>query len=226
MASRILALLSILLVAWASDAIARKYSTHFPLSEDPIREGGNWVNGKSEGVDWANVATVSGLAYGRQPNLIRYDDSTALLTGSWGPNQAVQATVHSINQNGDIYEEVALRLRSSISPHRITGYEVLYRCLKTNAAYAEIVRWNGPLGDWTSLHKISGARFGVAEGDIVKATIVGNVITAYINNVRVLRVTDDTFATGSPGMGFYLEGPRTSPDVQLDYGFTTIEASD
>jgi hypothetical protein len=225
MKTRTLISLTIVLAALASDALATTYSTNFALNEDPILEGGNWVNGKSVGVDWANIATQSGLAYGRQSGLIQYDDSTALLTGSWGPNQTVQATVHSVNQNGAIYEEVELRLRSSLSAHSLKGYEVNFRCLKTSNAYAQIVRWNGPLGGFTVLGSSSGAQYGVANGDVVKATIVGNVITAYINNVQVLQVTDNTYATGNPGMGFYLEG-TTVTSTQLDYGFTNYVATD
>ena len=128
-----------------------------------------------------------------------------------------------MNPNEKIYEEVELRLRSSLSAHKATGYEILFRCLKTDSAYAEIVRWNGPLGDFTYLSRAKGSRYGVADGDVVKATIVGNVITAYINGVQVLQATDDTYATGSPGIGFYLEG---ASGANADYGFTSFRASD
>ena len=63
------------------------------------------------------------------------------------------------------------------APHRCTGYEVFLRCLKTENAYAEIVRWNGKRGDFTSLRKLSGPQYGVQDGDIVEAIITGNVIT-------------------------------------------------
>ena len=122
----------------------------------------------------------------------------------------------------DIYEEVELRLRSSLSAHKATGYEILFRCSKTDKAYTQIVRWNGPLGDFTYLDAAGGSKFGVANGDVVKATIVGKVITAYINGVKVLQATDDTYPGGSPGMGFYLEG---AGGVNEDYGFTRFTAS-
>jgi len=35
----------------------RSYSTDFPLEEDPISEGGMWINGKADGIDWTDVAT-------------------------------------------------------------------------------------------------------------------------------------------------------------------------
>jgi hypothetical protein len=205
----------------------RIYTTRFPLTENPISEGGQWVNGRQEGLDWADICTRAGFAYGTESGVAqgaaRYDDSTALLTGVWGPDQMAQATVRAVNPNEKIYEEVELRLRSALSAHKATGYEILFRCLKTDNAYAEIVRWNGPLGDFTYLIQARGMQYGVADGDVVKATIIGNVITAYINGVQVLQATDDTYASGSPGIGFFLEG---ASGMNADYGFTEFMASD
>jgi hypothetical protein len=85
----------------------------------------------------------------------------------------------------------------------------------------EIVRWNGALGDFTYVARTGGP--GLRDGDMVKATIIGNVITAYINGAQVLQGTDNTFSTGSPGMGFYNDG---SPNANDDFGFTSFKASD
>jgi hypothetical protein len=211
------------LAATAAAGTHRTYKTTFPLTESPISERGNWINGKSMGLDWADVATAPGRAYGLESGSNGYDDPVALLTGSWGPDQTVQATVYTANQNDTISEEVELRLRSSLSAHSATGYEINFRCSKTKDAYSEIVRWNGPLGSFTYLQQLKGAQYGVADGDIVKATIVGNVITTYINGVQVGRATDGSYATGQPGIGFFLKGPS---GVNRDYGFTRFMASD
>jgi hypothetical protein len=97
----------------------------FADSDNPISEGGMWTNGAVNGLDWANVRTTAGLAFGAQPEFgPRYADSTALLTGTWGPAQMVEATVHTVDQKSGIIEEVEIRLRSAISPHSNTGYEV------------------------------------------------------------------------------------------------------
>src|SRR5262249_54023445 len=161
-----------------------------------------------------------GLAYGEDAsgNPV-YNDPTALLTGSWGPDQSAEATVYSVNQQtGQINEEVELRLRSNISPHVITGYEVLFRCTHDGTQYTEIVRWNGPLGNFTYVKQLAGtaAGPGIRNGDVVKATIVGNVITGYINNVQVIQGTDSTYANGNPGMGFYL---HRAANLNADFGF-------
>ena len=175
------------------------------------------------GLDWADVATIPGLAYGLESESDDYTDSTALLEGSWSPNQIAEATVHTVNQDDNISEEVELRLRSSLSAHRNTGYEINFRCSKTPNAYAQIVRWNGPLAKFTYLITGRGSRYGVRDGDVVKATIIGNVITAYINGVQILQATDNTYTSGNPGMGFFLQG---ATGVNRDYGFTRFSASD
>ena len=119
-----------------------------------------------------------------------YDDSTALLAGTWGSNQTCQGTVHSVNQ-GAAQEEVELRLRSSISPHSCTGYEISFRCLHPGG-YAQIVRWNGPLGDFTYVNYITNYP-GIADGDVISATVNGNLIIGYVNGVEVIRGTDSHF---------------------------------
>jgi hypothetical protein len=202
---------------------SRAYTTKFPLTENPIFDGGNWINGKAVGLDWAAVQTTPGLAFGTESGTNGYDDSTTLLTGTWGPDQTVEGTVHSVNQHDNIYEEVELRLRSSLSAHKATGYEINFRCSKTANAYTQIVRWNGPLGNFTYVARQGGSKYGVANGDTVKATVVGNVITVYINGAQVLQATDNTFASGNPGMGFFLQG---ATGVNGDYGFTSFSASD
>lgn len=202
---------------------AKTYSTQFTTDENPISEGGSWTNGKAIGLDWSDVAVSSGLAYGIESGSGGYDDSTAILTGTWAPNQMTQATVRSVNQNDGIYEEVELRLRSSLTAHRSTGYEINFRCSKTVNTYTQIVRWNGPLGDFTYLNAGGGSNFGVANGDIVKATAIGNVITVYVNGVQVLQATDSTYGTGNPGMGFFLQG---GSGVNKDYGFTKFNAAE
>lgn len=209
--------------ALAATGTHKTYTTKFPLTENPISERGKWINGKSLGLDWADVATTPGRAFGLESGSDGYDDSAALLTGSWGPDQTAEATVYSVNQNDKTSEEVELRLRSALSAHSATGYEINFRCLKTKDAYSEIVRWNGPLGSFTYLQQLKGAQYGVANRDVVKATIVGNVITTYINGVQVGRATDSTYATGQPGIGFFLQG---TAGVNRDYGFTSFTASD
>ena len=75
------------------------------------------------------------------------------------------------------------------------------------------------MGDFTYLKGGGGSRYGVKKGDVVKATIVGNVITVSINGVQTLQVSDDTYKNGSPGMGFCIQEATRGND---DYGFTSL----
>ena len=194
------------------------YSTRFQLNEDPISEGGRWINGRKDGNDWYDVITKNGVAYGAVTQG-DYTDPTALLKGVWGKNQHGKGKVFSRNQTEKYYQEVEIRLRSSLTPQKCTGYEVFWRCLKTPKAYVEIVRWNGKVKDWTSLKKYTGAQYGVKDGDLVEATIIGNVIKGYLNGKEMISVTDDTYKEGSPGIGFnYGVG-----ESNVDFGFTYFE---
>src|SRR5882757_92334 len=206
-----------------SQVVSHAYTTTFPLNETPISEGNAWINGKAVGLNWADVHTTRGLAFGTESGNNGYDDSAALLTGNWGSDQTAEATVHTVNQNDSIFEEVELRLRSNLSARSATGYEINFRCSKTAKAYTQIVRWNGTLGNFTYIATAQGQKYGVTNGDVVKATIKGNVITAYINGVQVLQGRDKKFTTGNPGMGFFLQG---ASGVNSDYGFTRFTASD
>ena len=45
---------------------ANTYTTNFPLTENPISENSNWINGAAIGLDWNNVQTNVGFAFGSQ----------------------------------------------------------------------------------------------------------------------------------------------------------------
>jgi hypothetical protein len=203
---------------------AGTYSTNFPLTENPISEGGKWTSGKSVGLDWADVRTSPGLAFGTQTGSGGFNDSLAVLTGTWAADQSASAVVRSVNQiSSGVIEEVEILLRFTIGPHSARGYEINFRALNSPDSYTQIVRWNGPLGNFTYLDSRGGSAYGVKDGDTVKATIVGNTITSYINGVAKLSVTDSTISSGSPGMGFYLQN---GSGVNGDYGFKSFTASD
>jgi hypothetical protein len=203
----------------------RTYTTKFPLTESPISEGANWISGQAVGLDWHDVSTTPGLAIGHQSGT-SYTDGTALLTGSWGPTQTVEAVVHAVNPKESCYQEVEMRLRSALTAHSCTGYEISFKATRSASAYLIIVRWNGPVGDFTYLKNSSGSQYGIGEGDTVKATIDGDVITAYINGVAVGSATDATYTTGNPGMGFNLEtGDASCIGTNGDYGFTSFTAT-
>jgi hypothetical protein len=218
------------LVLFCARASAMTYTTNFPNTENPISEGGNWQNGASDGVDWANCRTRPGLVFGTEDGTSQnpYDDSTSILTGTWGPLQTAQATVFSQNQSSTCLQEVELRLHSTMTAHSSTGYEILFRAYHPGG-YATIVRWNGALGNFTYLNQHANSNYhGIQTGDVVKATIDGNgLIIGYVNGVEVIRATDTTYTGGNPGIGFWLEVKRgEGRGTNADYGFSAFTATD
>jgi hypothetical protein len=192
------------------------YTTNFPLKENPIFEGGRWIDGKTVGLDWGSISTTLGIAIGHAGPK-RFADATAILKGTWGSTQTAEEVVSS--KAASNWPEVSLRLRSSLSAHRCTGYEISNSLRKGKTAYLIIVRWNGPLADFTYLVQLGGKKYGVTTGDVVKATIVGNIITAYKNGVQLAQVTDNTYPVGNPGIGF-------NEGINGDYGITRFTVTD
>ncbi len=211
------------------------YSTNFPLTENPISEGGNWVGGSTGGSNlWGNVQTSPGFAFGvNEPT--EYGDPTAILTGVWGPNQTVQGTVKiTSTPTGSCCYEVELRMRMTISSNSITGYEA-YCSAMPGDPYCHIARWNGPNGSYCNIESNPPSLF-VANGDVLKATVSGTsnaIITLFLNGSRILQATDTgqncspggaagPFLSGNPGFGFY----DNSDFNWSQFGFSSFMASD
>jgi len=209
------------------DTVAMRYMTRFDTIEAPLSLDGRWVNGGSNGLDWTDVSTTPRGAIGHQIGA-SYTDGTALLMGAWHPNQAAMATVFADDSIPDVcLSEVELRLRSTMTPHDSRGYEVSYKVSQTPKAYMLIVRWNGPLGDFTSLKALYGAKYGVKNGDTIRATIWGNEIRAYKNGKLMARATDAMYSSGNPGVGFNLENSHAGcPGTNGRYGLSTFAAGD
>jgi hypothetical protein len=125
---------------------SNSYTTTFPLTENPISEGGIWSNGAAVGVGWSNVVTTGGHAIGTELANAPNTDSTAILNSATG---IVQGTVFvAIPPSRSCGQEVDLRLRGNVSANSITGYEIAY---SSSFGSLNIVRWNGPIGNFTVL---------------------------------------------------------------------------
>ncbi len=222
--------------------LVRWYGTRFAADEDPLAEGGLWLCGRQVGGDWADVLARGGMAYGAvttlgsagnrvdQGHVVSvaghgsvppgdFDDPTAVLGGTWGPDQHARAIVVCRNPTEEYRQEIEIRLRSRLSPHQCTGYELLWRCLKSENAYAEIVRWNGKPGDFTVLRRVVGRHVGVTDGDVVEARIDGTTLTGHVNGTEVISATDDVYEHGSPGIGFN----SGVGDTNVDHGISSFE---
>src|ERR1700684_3476999 len=42
------------------------YTTNFSRAENPISERGKWLNGHTDGLDWTDVRTTPGFAFGTE----------------------------------------------------------------------------------------------------------------------------------------------------------------
>ena len=149
------------------------------------------------------MQTANGVAHGTNGVTNSYDDSYALLTGSFGPDQTAEAVIYR-NQNlspGPSHE-VELLLRFSDDSGNARGYE----CLFNWYGGIQIVRWNGPLGDFTVMSTTGNDSIGrpLVTGDVIKATITGSTITTYINGQQMTSATDSMFKSGQPGISFFV----------------------
>jgi hypothetical protein len=203
------------LAATPAPVSGRSYSTDFDLTEFPISEGGAWSN---TGQPWTKVRTAEGLAFGSNGQADTYDDSYAYLSG-FPPNQQGEAVVHVDANLAGAPHEVELLLRWTDSTQSARGYE----CLFNFQGGVQIMRWNGPFGDFTELPASGsgGLGRGLVTGDVIKATIVGTIITTYINGRRISQASDGRWPDGQPGIGFF----KRRAGLNSDFALTSYKAS-
>ena len=191
-----------------------RYSTRFEGRENPLSEGGVWSH---RGFHWARVQKKDGLAFGTQSGSGGYDDSYAYLAGLAADHQG-EAVVHVAPTLRGEPHEALLLLRWADSATSARGYE----CLFSFDGGFDIVRWNGPYGDFTSIGQ-EDARLGrtLATGDVLRARIVGPAITCFVNDAQVGHATDATWRDGQPGIGFF----RRETGENADIAFSSYTAT-
>lgn len=244
--------IAVLLIVVCLSASAQTYTTTFNTgNERPISQSGKWLNGLLDGLDWSNCSITNtsptgAVGIGAQVDAgaggNSYNDSTVCLTGSWGATQSVSCTFWvdrangaNVNQN---YIEAEIKLRTTITSHSITGYELDWsgNIPPLRTGYIFIVRWDGPFGagnfhDITDGGTHSGSQYNLSPGDILSATITNTgpnscKIYAYVNGVLWATGTDNScWNSGSPGFGFDFApvGAGTYADQRL-VGFTNFTA--
>lgn len=212
-------------------AVANQYYSAFPLTQNPVTlqgAGTSWINGQTTGVHWGNCASDSVTLHGTIiSSTSTFNDNTCVTAGTWSTNQTAQAVVHLTNgSDSGSQEEVELRLNTSITSGSITGYEFDASVINGNP-YLLIVRWNG----WDSVNNktdytvlTTNALVAVHDGDTLKATNVGGVLTFYLNGVAERTVTDHTYTAGAPGAGFWYIGSNSAELAH--FGFTNFAATD
>jgi len=109
----------LIFLCFATPAAATTYTTHFPLTENPISEHGHWINGRTTGLDWGDISTTPGSAIGHS-GPARY--AGALFDGMGGMGRVWQAaeTIQSILRPGLLEKAAAAGMRSLF-----VGFETL-----------------------------------------------------------------------------------------------------
>jgi hypothetical protein len=148
-----------------------------------------------------------------------------MLTGKWGSDQFVQIVVWwdgAPGTNSD-YDEVEIRLRGTFAKNWCRLYNINCRVgTPFSNSYIQMGRANGH--DFTPpLAELYGPSAACQNGDVITGTVVGNVITAYINGKKVIQATDSEITSGSPGFGFFHAGTRGQNE---DFGISSFVASD
>lgn len=192
----------------------KSYATTFSANETPISEGGVWQN---NGLDWTFINTSGGLAVGTQDGNggtnNEYNDSFAHLTGYPADHQA-EITLSYAGTITGANREAEVLLRWASSAHSATGYEIMIP--RPGSSYnAQVVRWNGPYGDFTYI-KDTWTTPSPQDGDIWRAKVVGNTVTAYLirsgstiwSDTADLTVDKDgvpntPITSGNPGLGMF-----------------------
>ncbi len=229
-----------------------KYSTNFASNENPLRESSAWLDGAADGRDWNNMKTVGGLAYGTQIGSTSYDDSVAVLAGSWSWHQRCRARSWFVTSGGDsavlasgsAFMEIELQLHFTVTTGSITGYEATIAC-SSDQNYVQINRWNGAVGSFTLLGSATIPAPAVPHattnqgnvGDLWEFRDEGTssvpLLKVYQNGILVLTYNTSPDATkytgGAPGIGHYdgqggSAGPTNSH--QADCGWTQFDATD
>lgn len=201
-------------------AQAGGYHSSFSAEENPISEGGFWAQGgKTTSRDWTDIRTTGGIAIGTQTGNDGYDDSIALAKGC-GANQRVTATVHlKMPIVGTGTHEVELILRGNAKANDLGLYECnLGYADSSGSFYAQIMRWNGPLGSFVEIDNGVANPLRIKDGDVFSAEIVGTQIRTFLNGAPISTANDGMFPSGAPGIGMFWRGTESISD----FGFSDV----
>lgn len=229
----------------AAATVTGNYTTTFPLNEQPLSEAGKWVDGATTGLLWSDcgVTNTSGglhYAYGLMAGPTPpYNDSIALLTGTWGPTQAIDFTLYTSNTLSTgvgQYEELEWGLRCTLSNNWFSGY--FMDCLiATDSGYFEAGAPNGspysdPSNIWNSWSGVNNySAMILTNGSTIHAGITNATITVFFNGVQVANWTDTqgygpTNGGGAPLIGFFHALANGDHGNSFDFGISSFHATD
>lgn len=215
------------------------FFTNFLANEAPISESSKWLNGLADASDWMDVDTtnaVDGVHRAVGHDVVSgFNDPTAILKPSFrtfGNDQYVEGVIYK--QAGYVptgtYHEAELRLRTTLTAHSISGYEVLFAyndpAIKSDG-YA-VVKWRGGLGAFDTIIDQDGHIVPpIADGDVFRVELRGTVMKVFQNGVQLDTDIDLTvagsltvIASGNPGVGYF---PQTAGGASK-FGWRSFKA--
>jgi len=212
-------------MAWAQDRntaeASGSYTTDFRRSENPCSEEGRWINSGANGGGRSNVQSTPGLAFGTQIERGLYNDSIALMTGTWSADQTVTVTLYKGTNKNTCCAEGEIWIRGSMGGGKMTGYEMSFSIL-SDPDYYHMAPW---LGADFAAGTFARSALGrtLQDGDVIKVTAVGNLFTLYVNSIQIAQGTDNTYASGNPGIGFFHSSAFNGLDHE--WGFNSFAAT-
>jgi hypothetical protein len=201
----------------------RTYSTNFDTTENPLSEGGVWVNTSTF---WGKFQTTGGAAYGTQYSPTDYDDNLAILQGmGFARRQRVTVVValdDAAAAGWSVAHEVEIHLHGKFVGNTYRGYELM----RGLGSSANIGRWNGDPNAVDIIETYNNPVATLSNGDVLVAQIDE---TGYMwmtqNGVLILEATDTTFIDGDPGIGTF--NRTVTPDGSVSkHGFQSFTATD
>jgi hypothetical protein len=234
--------MSVLLLRSSAPQEPQSFSTTFDGTENPLSEGGVWLNaGGAVAQYWQEMRKSGGRAYGTAFTAA-YEDCVAIIDPNviaFDPDQVIRAQFHITGGYSapDFTHEAQLLLRGNFGDDFISGYEILFQL---GASKPVVMKWKGAGGSefFAELTGGSEAELGFQDGDIAiaQATNVGDDVLIEVfrdrgGTVTAWRSVTDTgavkttpIATGQPGVVSFT---RDNAALQLDgFGWSTFEASD
>jgi hypothetical protein len=200
--------------------------------ENPLSAGGVWTNntqGTGGNIAPGNMTSmrvdvasdgVTRIAFDTHGG-VAYDDSFAFVPGFSG-DQYVEAVIYkepgyNANAAGANHELELILGCSSAAGSRIWN-EFLFN----SGGGVDIVYLDGGPSDFTSIGNVGGASVIPKDGDVVRATKVGNALSLYVNGVLVTGYDGADSAKVARGSGIGIAGFIRPGATHNKYGFRRI----
>lgn len=165
------------------------FSDNFNRANGPIGENYDTYAADYGTYNVVNNAATSGLGSGGAPAYGYTGNTVKTSVAAFGADQEAEfkiITFQSFTWAGPIVRG---------DPTAATGYAIYTD--NRAGTNADIRRLNGQ-----STTALANSGFTVAVGDTIRLRAQGNTLTAYVNNTLVATTTDNTHASGQPGLFF------------------------